>query len=81
MYKFKKDVSTMRGKSYRAGSIVPDGAFLNIDEMIKAGDVELVVMDVIEETIEDEIVEETIDEIEDEIEEVYKPKPRGRKSK
>jgi hypothetical protein len=40
MYRFKKDVSGMTGKNYRAGSIVPDGVFHALDEMVKAGDIE-----------------------------------------
>ncbi len=43
MYKFLRNVSTMTGKSYRAGGVVPEGAFHALDEMVKAGDIAEVV--------------------------------------
>ena len=39
MYKFLRNVSTMTGKNYAAGMIVPDGVFGNLAEMVKAGDI------------------------------------------
>lgn len=42
MYKFLRNVSTMTGKTFRAGAIVPDGEFHALEEMESAGDIELV---------------------------------------
>jgi hypothetical protein len=39
MYKFLRNVSTMTGKNFAAGSIVPDGVFGNLAEMVKAKDI------------------------------------------
>lgn len=42
MYKFMRDVSTMTGKVFHAGAIVPDGEFHALGEMEAAGDIGLV---------------------------------------
>ena len=40
MYKFKRPVSTMTGKVFAVGAVVPENVFNAIEEMIKAGDIE-----------------------------------------
>jgi hypothetical protein len=39
MYKFVHNVSTMTGKQFRAGTLVPEGVFGALSEMVKAGDI------------------------------------------
>jgi hypothetical protein len=42
MFKFMRDVTTMTGKHFMAGTIVPDGFSTpaGLAEMVKAGDIE-----------------------------------------
>lgn len=65
MYKFLRSVTTMTGKRFAAGAVVPDGVFGCLPEMVRAGDIAEVVEPppaVIEaEEIEPEPAEDTED--------------------
>jgi hypothetical protein len=52
MYKFIRNVSTMTGKNFATGMVVPDGIFGNLAEMVKAKDIEEIVEHVDPENVE-----------------------------
>jgi len=62
MYKFLRAVTVMSGKQYAIGSIVPDGVFGCLPEMVRVGDIEEIKEDREVETISIEIAEPDPDE-------------------